>query len=198
MPKFIGSLSRRVEQTKDNAVNKGKIFAESAKLSQSIRDAEKSLKEAKVSFADFYLEKYKTNPTDDFAEYIEAIIGIQNTITELSQKREALRETQACAHCGAKIPAMGKFCPECGKTATFGRSSETSLICPKCGRSTNPELAYCTFCEQDLASVDSIDKEIKKIEEMPADNLRLCKACYQLLSDESEICPNCSTDNALK
>lgn len=47
-----------------------------------------------------------------------------------------------CPHCGAKIPAGSKFCPQCGQRLT----PEAELTCPHCGAQIPAESKFCPQC----------------------------------------------------
>lgn len=51
-----------------------------------------------------------------------------------------------CQSCKAEIPAGGKFCPECGATAS------STISCSHCGEQNPPNSTFCAFCGKSLKS----------------------------------------------
>jgi membrane protease subunit (stomatin/prohibitin family) len=54
-----------------------------------------------------------------------------------------------CPKCASKVPAISKFCPECGTQLT--PPSAGAINCPKCGKSIPAGSKFCPECGEKLS-----------------------------------------------
>lgn len=72
-----------------------------------------------------------------------------------------------CPHCGAKIKAGSKFCPDCGKAI-----SAAGAKCPSCGKSVPSGTKFCPECGASLAA-------------------KTCPKCGKEVPAGTKFCPDC-------
>jgi ribosomal protein L37AE/L43A len=76
-----------------------------------------------------------------------------------------------CQSCKAEIPAGGKFCPECGATAS------STISCTHCGEQNPPNSTFCAGCGKSLKSQSQMQEAGAQIQDAISDFV-------YLLSDE--------------
>ncbi len=65
---------------------------------------------------------------------------------DVGQNGNGVQAVQACANCGAKLPAGAKFCFSCGKEVI----DPNTIICPKCNAKLPAGAKFCFTCGNKL------------------------------------------------
>jgi len=79
---------------------------------------------------------------------MEAILKHLAVLSGGEASKEVTKEVKFghCAHCGEKLPAGAKICPECG--VPVQHTPQTTKFCPHCGTNIRPGTEKCPSCNK--------------------------------------------------
>ena len=145
---YFENIGKKLSDTGQGVINKGKNMAEVTKINASISDEEKKLKSYYVELGKLYFSLHEYDYEEEFADIMTAVKNSQSRISELKEKSQEIRKVLRCEQCGAEIPSEALFCNVCGakverKTVV---SDNDKVQCSKCGNFVNKNLNFCTSC----------------------------------------------------
>jgi len=176
-------------------------------------------KKKKKVLAKRALEEAKANKAQE-----QSPIIINNNIPENAQQSapvaaKAQEETKKCGFCNRPMPAINKFCPNCGKEVDmFGnvieketepvvvpapvvapiieeKVKEETKKCKGCGNEMPAKNRFCPNCGKEVDMLGNvIEREEKKAEPAPV----VVPVVEEKVKEETKKCSNCGFEMAVK
>ena len=115
----LNVLKELISETGKTAVKKSGEIVESTKIKFAIMSAETEISKLNREIGESIVANYKAGVSEkisaDAVEKIEDVIELLNSIDELKQKINAIKDVVVCLSCEQKIPSEFAFCPRCGE-----------------------------------------------------------------------------------
>ncbi|MCD8150918.1 MAG: zinc ribbon domain-containing protein [Clostridiales bacterium] len=183
---FYDGLGKRIQKTGQDALEKTKGAAETARLNAAISDLEK---EINTTFADLgraYYNKHAQNPEDQ--ELLPYFRKVEDRMAQIQANRDKIRALKGltkCIHCGQDIEINAVFCNHCGQRQVEAANvGQTGSRCPNCGAPVAAGQLFCTGCGQRVEPVQQVQAE-----------KRFCLNCGQELAPGAVFCTRCGQKN---
>ena len=112
---FFDNFTKKVTEATQSVAQKGKDFAETAKLSQALSEEEKRLEEHYKVIGKLFVETIGDKVEGEFAIYVANVRATEAKIAELKEQIKQLKGIINCVRCGAELSPNADFCNNCGE-----------------------------------------------------------------------------------
>lgn len=136
---FIDKFTANVTNAGRVVSQKTKNFSEANTLANEKRTEQRNIQDTMAEIAKLYVEKYKDDPTAEFAEQIASIKASEKHIAQLETQIELVR---------AREPELIPV-PQDVKEVKPQRTP-TAMVCMNCGRSYAAGVNHCQNCGSEL------------------------------------------------
>ena len=142
-----------VKSMTQNTMEKGKAMAEITKFNVAITNFEDEIKKSKQKIGDIIYEKGQasTEPDSEIQELIIKIGKCRESIEEIKEKINQVKNISICVEWGAEVKRGEKFCGKCGnpmpKLEDILASDQVEIRqCSDCGLELAENASFCTGC----------------------------------------------------
>ncbi|MCD8217914.1 MAG: zinc ribbon domain-containing protein [Clostridiales bacterium] len=182
---FYDGLGKKIQKTGQDALEKTKGVAETAKLNAVISDLEKEINTTFSDLGKAYYNKHAQNPEDQ--ELLPYFRKIEDRMAQIQRNRDKIRALKGltkCIHCGQDIELNAVFCNHCGQRQVEAANvGQTVSRCPNCGAPIAAGQLFCTGCGQRVEPVQQAQEK------------RFCLNCGQELAPGAVFCTRCGQRN---
>ncbi|MDD5924076.1 MAG: zinc ribbon domain-containing protein [Clostridia bacterium] len=178
----------KISEKGQNAVKKGKDFAEITKINSLISDEKKNVNNNYFQIGQLYTQMHANDCEEEFKGMIASIVESENKIAKYKEQIQTIKGIVKCEKCGAEVSNGSAFCNCCGaaipKKAVEPVVDEDSVACPNCGRAVKKGMRFCTGCGSPMQSLKQQHDTAE----------RICPNCGEKTSDiESAFCNHCGS-----
>ncbi|MCC8150257.1 MAG: zinc-ribbon domain-containing protein [Lachnospiraceae bacterium] len=183
---FYDGLGKKIQKTGQDALEKTKGAAETARLNAAISDLEKEINNTFADLGRSYYNKHAQSIEDqEFLPYFRKIEDRMEQIQRNRNKIRALKGLTKCIHCGQDIEINAVFCNHCGQRQVEAANvGQTASRCSNCGAPITAGQLFCTGCGQRIEAAPQVQAE-----------KRFCVNCGQELAPGAVFCTRCGQRN---
>ncbi len=179
---FFDRFARAVNETSQNALQRGREMAEGAKVSSRIAEVQNELSQCYQGLGERYYAAFRQEEREELRPFVQQITDLLQQMEQLKEEQRSLRGLVACPNCGEDIPKNSVFCPNCGGRAITQDVSR----CKNCGAIAPAEAAFCIHCGEQMEFISGIDAEPQTQEQR-----KICAKCGAALEADSQFCTAC-------
>lgn len=146
---FFDNFGKTIGKMGQDALQKGKDMADSAKINSAISDEEKRINNTYYQIGKLYFQLYADRNDEQFAALVASVRDSLQKIENYNAQLQSLRSVMKCPGCGAEIAKDSKFCNVCG---TVIPEQATDVVpdgyvkCTACGNAVKSDMRFCTKC----------------------------------------------------
>ncbi len=195
---FLDNIGKKISLAGEGALNKGKAFADVARLNSTVSEEEKKINNSYYQIGKLYIALHPQDYESDFAALVNSIISSQDRIKALKQQIQEIKGVVKCEKCGAEVPQNIAFCSACGAQMPKKEIEldENHKRCDGCGAIIDKNLRFCTSCGRPIAEPAqtnfSAEESMPPASETP-DNAKTCPSCGAVMNNELAFCTECGT-----
>ena len=192
MPIF-DEIGKRIAQTSQNAAQKAKDLAETARLKGMISTEEKNITSAFQQIGQAYYETFGENPEQLFLRLIADVNNSKANIATYADQINQIKGIVNCLKCGGEVPYSAPFCSSCGSPMNIAPAvaSANSALCGKCGSSVAPDASFCTGCGSKVEWPDAPATAEPEATSPVEPTIVKCSECESDLAGNAAFCLNC-------
>ncbi|WP_308698559.1 zinc ribbon domain-containing protein [uncultured Thomasclavelia sp.] len=112
---LLENLSKKLGKTGQDALQKTKDLAETAKLYSQISDLENKINNCFIALGKEYFNKYKDNDTSEFIILLNEIKQYYININNCNEDIRKIKGEIICPKCNKTIKKESTFCSNCGE-----------------------------------------------------------------------------------
>lgn len=189
---FFEQLEKKISETSQGAIKRGKEFSDITKLNSVIAASEKTVNTLYLQFGKFVFE----NGFDELnLECANLLNEIKQQLWQISKYRgqvKTLKGLTSCQNCGADVSYGALFCSVCGGKMDI-TPPENAAECPKCGKQVKTEQKFCTGCGHSLTQNAPEPEQPVPSMDFPPQPALLCPVCDSPITQNSIFCNKCGT-----
>ena len=199
---FFDKLGKTINKVGQDAFQKTKEMADTARLNSLVSDEEKRLNNNYYQIGKLYAQLHGADCEDCFVPYITAVNESLKKIDELKAEIQKLRAVANCPKCGAEVSTASKFCNACGEVMPVTEANVVqpadTVKCSRCGKFVDKKMNFCTSCGNPIVqNVENNAPVAEPVvsEEKPAEVYanKKCPNCGAELDADAGFCTECGT-----
>lgn len=195
---FFDNISKKISLAGEGAVNKGRVFADVARLNSAVSEEEKKINNSYYQIGKLYVALHPQDYESDFGMLVNSIVSSQEKIKSLKQQIQDVKGVTRCEKCGAEVPRNTTFCSACGAQISKNEIEldDNHIRCDDCGAIIDKNLRFCTSCGRPI--VDPTQKTVHTEENISPEsaapeNSKICPSCGAVMDAELAFCTECGT-----
>lgn len=193
---FFDDIGRRISLAGEGAVNKGRAFADVARLNSVVSEEEKKINNSYYQIGKLYVALHPQDYEDDFGALVSSIVSSQDKIEALKQQIQEIKGVTRCENCGAEVSNNVAFCSACGSPMPKKEVvlDENHMRCDGCGATVDKNLRFCTSCGKPL--VKPVQAPVQTDPQISAPPFAVapsqtCPSCGAPIRDNLKFCTAC-------
>lgn len=179
---FFDRFARAVNETSQNALQRGRDMAEGAKVSSRIAEVQYELRQCYQGLGERYYVAFRQEEREALQPFVQQITDHLQQLEQLEGELRELRGLVSCPNCGQDIPKNAVFCPNCGGRAITQDVSR----CKNCGAIAPAGAAFCIHCGGQMEFISGTDEAPQTQEQR-----KICAKCGAALEADSQFCTAC-------
>ena len=121
------------------------------RLNAEIAEEEKAIDTLYRKIGKKYVDLYRENPEQPFAELVQEVGAAQAAIRACRVRIGKIKGVQFCEACGAEVELEAAFCGECGAAMPEPPLPDGCVRCPQCKAAVKQGMHFCTRCGHEMA-----------------------------------------------
>ena len=158
---FAGKVGDAVENGAKSVSDTTKKMSEKSKVNSEIKKVIADRNSAYLEIGKKYFEKHSASPDEEYAQFVNDIIAMNNKLDELQIKLASFDDKVRCVKCGAELSKTQQFCDKCGakveiiepavaepvkEEAAAEEQPKDITVCPNCNEVLEPGQKFCSKC----------------------------------------------------
>lgn len=194
---LLDDVDQRLSNWINAGTDKAKEMSESMKISNEIKEEEKSQEELYKQIGIYFYEECSPNAEGQLKELCQKIDESKERVLSKQKELNVLRGMINCPNCGAEVSSDSAFCNACGtrmKTEKVPDKAKQEKRCSSCGAPIEDGFAFCTSCGHKIVEVkeqEDILEEVINEENETEKNMNVCPNCGKVIMPGNTFCTGC-------